>query len=143
MSVPRHTKSAVERAMHACKGAGAKRALPLPVSVPSHCALMRPASEQLAERLDKITISTPTIRVINNVDVVNESDPKVIKQALVRQLYSPVRWVETVNHLKSQGVTRLVEIGPGKVLAGLVKRIDSEIEILALSDLKSVKEYLV
>ncbi len=135
-------KSAVERAMQACKDAGAKRALPLPVSVPSHCALMMPASEQLAQRLAKIAFATPQVPVINNVDVKEETDIVAIKQALVRQLYSPVRWVETVTSLKSQGVTKMVELGPGKVLAGLVKRIDSEIEIVALSDLKSVEAYL-
>lgn len=134
--------SAVERAMQACKEAGAKRALPLPVSVPSHCALMMPASEQLAQALSHISIADPSVPIINNVDVANPSNPNEIKQALVRQLYSPVRWVETITYLKSQGVSRLVELGPGKVLAGLAKRIDSEIEILALSDLKSVQAYL-
>lgn len=136
------TKSAVERAMQACKDAGAKRALPLPVSVPSHCALMIPASEQLSQVLANVAFMVPQVSVINNVDVQVETDSARIKQALIRQLYSPVRWVETVTSLKSQGVTRMIELGPGKVLAGLVKRIDSEIEIIALSDLKSVQAYL-
>ncbi len=136
------TSSAVARAMQLCKDAGAKRALPLPVSVPSHCDLMRPASEQLASYLANIAISTPTCPVINNVDVQANTQSDTIKQALVRQLYSPVRWVETVIHLKTQGVTKMVEVGPGKVLAGLVKRIDSEIEIISLSDLKSLQQYL-
>lgn len=136
------SKAAVERAMAACQIAGAKRALPLPVSVPSHCALMKPAAERLAERLSTMSLSLPTVPVINNVDVKHEQDGDAIRYALVRQLYSPVRWVETVQRLKENGVTRIVEVGPGKVLSGLIKRIDGDIENLAVADLKSLRDYL-
>lgn len=115
--------AAVARASEACKARGAKRALPLPVSVPSHCALMQPAAEQLAARLAQLTLQAPTIPVINNVDVAAEQQPDAIRDALVRQLYSPVRWTETVTWLAAQGVTEVIEIGPGKVLTGLNKRI--------------------
>tara|TARA_A100001391_G_scaffold85722_1_gene56074 strand:- start:24726 stop:25661 length:936 start_codon:yes stop_codon:yes gene_type:complete len=116
--------SAVERAVAACKDAGAKRALPLPVSVPSHCALMKPAAEQLADYLANTNFHAPELPVINNVDVARETDPARIRDALIRQLYSPVRWVETVQALAADGVTTLYECGPGKVLSGLAKRID-------------------
>jgi [acyl-carrier-protein] S-malonyltransferase len=134
-------KAAVERAMALCKEAGAKRALPLPVSVPSHCALMKPAADQLAARLAGVTLSPASIAVVNNVSVAVETDDNAIKSALVQQLYSPVRWVETVQWLKSQGVTRIVEVGPGKVLAGLIKRIDGDIENFAVADLKTLRDY--
>lgn len=127
--------AAVERAMEACKTAGAKRALPLPVSVPSHCALMRPAAEKLAHMLESININTPVIPVINNVDVAVESDPKAIKDALIRQLYSPVRWTETVQKLKSEDAVELFECGPGNVLSGLAKRIDRELNAAPLGTL--------
>lgn len=136
------SKAAVEKAMALCQTAGAKRALPLPVSVPSHCDLMRPAAEQLAQRLAQVVVSAPAVPVVNNVDVATPDQADAIRDALVRQLYSPVRWVETVQWLKAQGVTRIVEVGPGKVLAGLIKRIDSEIEIFAVADLKSLRDYL-
>ncbi|HEY9031687.1 MAG TPA: ACP S-malonyltransferase [Kangiella sp.] len=126
---------AVERAMEACKTAGAKRALPLPVSVPSHCALMRPAAEKLAHMLESININTPTIPVINNVDVSVETDPKAIKDALIRQLYNPVRWTETVQKLKSEDALNLFECGPGNVLCGLAKRIDRELNAVPLASL--------
>lgn len=116
--------TAVERAMEACKEAGAKRALPLPVSVPSHCALMKPAAEKLAEKLASINFNSPEIPVINNVDVSAEATAEAIKDALIRQLYNPVRWTETVQHLKDEGVETLYECGPGNVLCGLAKRID-------------------
>ena len=125
-------KAAVERAMEICKTKGAKRALPLPVSVPSHCALMRPAAEKLAEYLLNVTINTPNIPVIHNADVAAYSDSEKIKDALVRQLYSPVRWVETVQAIAAQGVTNSAECGPGKVLAGLTKRIVAELPCTAL-----------
>ena len=115
---------AVERAMEACKEAGAKRALPLPVSVPSHCALMKPAAEKLAEKLESINFNNPDIPVINNVDVSAEATAEAIKDALIRQLYNPVRWTETVQRLKEEGVETLFECGPGNVLCGLAKRID-------------------
>jgi [acyl-carrier-protein] S-malonyltransferase len=127
--------------MDCCKQAGAKRALPLPVSVPSHCALMKPAAEQLAQMLARISLSAPSVSVVNNVDVRVETDDVAIKSALVQQLYAPVRWVETVQWLKSQGVTRIVEVGPGKVLAGLIKRIDGDIENFAVADLKTLRDY--
>jgi [acyl-carrier-protein] S-malonyltransferase len=134
-------KAAVERAMGLCKQVGAKRALPLPVSVPSHCALMKPAATQLATRLEGIRLLPASIAVVNNVSVAVETDDNAIKNALVQQLYSPVRWVETVQWLKSQGVTRIVEVGPGKVLAGLIKRIDGDIENFAVADLKTLRDY--
>lgn len=114
-------KSAVERAGELCKAAGAKRALPLPVSVPSHCALMKGAADLLAEELKQVTFNAPSIPVINNVDVAAETDGEAIKQALIKQLYSPVRWTETVEHLAQHDVVQLVEVGPGKVLQGLTK----------------------
>lgn len=115
---------ALQRAMEACKAAGAKRALPLSVSVPSHCALMKPAADQLADELKRINFCAPEVPVINNVDVTIETDADKIRDALIRQLYSPVRWVETVQKLAEDGVEQLYECGPGKVLTGLVKRID-------------------
>ncbi len=135
-------KAAVERAMKLCQEAGAKRALPLPVSVPSHCTLMQPAADRLAQDLAQMSMQTPRVSVVNNVHVAVESDVKAIQAALLAQLYSPVRWVETVQFLKSQGVTRLVEVGPGKVLAGLNKRIDNEIEHFAVADLRTLSDYL-
>lgn len=127
-------KAAVERAMALCKAAGAKRALPLPVSVPSHCALMKPAAEQLALDLDKLTFHSPVIAVVNNVDVKVESDPEAIKQALIKQLYSPVRWTETIQMFAAEGVTECFEFGPGKVLSGLIKRIDKSVSCASVSD---------
>jgi [acyl-carrier-protein] S-malonyltransferase len=120
-------KAAVERAAQLCKDAGAKRVLPLPVSVPSHCALMADAATKLAEELNKIKFSSPKINIINNVDVVKEQSEDAIKAALVRQLYSPVRWSETITQIVSDGITKVIEIGPGKVLQGLNKRIDKSI----------------
>ncbi|MEY1661851.1 ACP S-malonyltransferase [Isoalcanivorax beigongshangi] len=126
--------AAVARAVDACKAAGAKRAMPLSVSVPSHCALMHPAAEQLAQVLEGIRLHAPEIPVVNNVDVAVETDPARIKDALVRQLYAPVRWVEVVQKLAAEGVTRGYECGPGKVLGGLVKRIDRAVEVVALEN---------
>lgn len=120
-------KDAADLAAELCKEAGAKRALPLAVSVPSHCALMKPPAEQLAAMLENIQFSEPQIPVINNVDVKSPSSAKEIKDALVRQLYCPVRWTETVQLLASHGVDKMFEIGPGKVLTGLVKRIDKHV----------------
>lgn len=120
-------KAALMRAIDACKTAGAKRALPLAVSVPSHCALMKPAADRLAAELANIDFHAPEVPIINNVDVAIETDPEKIKDALVRQLYQPVRWVETVQKLVSDGVGVTRECGPGKVLAGLIKRIDREL----------------
>ncbi|HDY8144519.1 TPA: ACP S-malonyltransferase [Vibrio vulnificus] len=132
------SKDAVERAGALCKEAGAKRALPLPVSVPSHCALMKPAAEKLAVALESIEFKAPQLPVINNVDVVAETDPAKIKDALVRQLYSPVRWTESVELMSSQGVEKLLEMGPGKVLAGLTKRIVKSLEAAAVNDVASL-----
>lgn len=131
-------KEAVERAGVLCKEAGAKRALPLPVSVPSHCALMKPAAEKLAVALAGLEFNTPSIPVINNVDVVAETDPAKIKDALVRQLYSPVRWTEAVQKMSDAGVEKLFEVGPGKVLTGLTKRIVKTLDAAAVNDIASL-----
>lgn len=139
-------KDAVERAAIVCKEAGAKRVLPLAVSVPSHCALMKPAADQLAVSLESIAVKTPAIAVINNVDVKTESEADAIRSALVRQLYNPVRWTETVEKMASSGVEVLVEIGPNKVLTGLTKRIVNTLQAIAVNDpasLEAVKETLV
>ncbi|TPV24357.1 ACP S-malonyltransferase [Pantoea anthophila] len=135
-------KEAVERAGAACKAAGAKRALPLPVSVPSHCALMKPAADKLAVALEGITFNTPAVPVINNVDVKAESDASAIRHALVRQLYSPVRWTESVEAMATQGVTHLLEMGPGKVLTGLTKRIVDTLTAAAVNDTASLNAAL-
>ena len=127
-------KEAVERAGAACKAAGAKRALPLPVSVPSHCALMKPAAEKLAAELAKIPFNAPSVPVINNVDVKCETDANAIRDALVRQLYSPVQWTKSVELMASQGVEHLYEVGPGKVLTGLTKRIVDTLTASALNE---------
>ncbi len=131
-------KEAVERAGVACKEAGAKRVLPLPVSVPSHCALMKDAAEKLADELNAIDFNSPSISVINNVDVALETDVSAIKQALVKQLYSPVRWTESVQKLAASGVDTVLEVGPGKVLQGLMKRIDKSINCVAVNDQASL-----
>ena len=134
--------AAVERAMNAAKEAGAKRALPLPVSVPSHCSLMKPAAEKLAEALKTVEIRQPQIRVIHNADVAAYDDAEKIKDALVRQLYSPVRWTETVNALVAEGITESAECGPGKVLAGLAKRINKEAACSALTNSEQVAAFV-
>lgn len=126
--------AAVERAMEACKAKGAKRALPLNVSAPSHCALMKPAAERLATLLQQITFNVPAVPVVNNVDVAVETDPARIREALVRQLYCPVRWTESVQALAGKGVTRLIECGSGAVLAGLAKRINKELAAVSVQD---------
>ncbi|WP_279142986.1 ACP S-malonyltransferase [Photobacterium phosphoreum] len=131
-------KEAVERANVLCKEVGAKRALPLPVSVPSHCALMKPAADKLAIALEGLAFSAPTIPVINNADVATEIDPVAIKLALVKQLYNPVRWTETVERMASEGVEELLEMGPGKVLTGLTKRIDRALSGAAVNDVASL-----
>lgn len=131
-------KEAVERAGAACKEAGAKRALPLPVSVPSHCALMKPAADKLAVALEDVTFSAPQYSVVNNVDVKVETSPEAIRSALVRQLYSPVRWTESVEFMAAQGVEQLLEVGPGKVLTGLTKRIVDTLTAAAVNDTASL-----
>lgn len=135
-------KTAVERAVELMKEAGAKRALLLSVSVPSHCSLMEPAAVKLKEQLARIELKSPAIPVINNVDVKAVSSPDEIRDALARQLYRPVRWVETIQGMASQGVTRVIECGPGKVLAGLNKRIDKAMAASAIHDTASVDEAL-
>ena len=135
-------KSAVERCIVLAKAKGAKRALPLPVSVPSHCALMRPAAEKLADYLQSVTLKTPAVTVLHNADVKGYSESAAIKDALVRQLYSPVRWVETVRAIAAQGIGHVVECGPGKVLAGLNKRIDSNLQGWALIDAEAIATLL-
>lgn len=128
------SKAAVERAIEELKAAGAKRAVPLPVSVPSHCALMRPAAERLADYLTQVEIQAPKIPVLHNVDVQVSADAAAVRERLVRQLYSPVRWVETVQAMAAQGVGRIIECGPGKVLVGLNKRIAKEADAQAVYD---------
>jgi len=130
--------AAVERAVVLAKEAGAKRALILPVSVPSHCSLMTPAAEQLEERLATITINTPAVPVYNNVDVQAESDADAIRDALKRQLFSPVRWVDTINAIANTNAQHIVECGPGKVLAGLNKRINKQMNVLSTLDVDSL-----
>jgi [acyl-carrier-protein] S-malonyltransferase len=135
-------KEAVERANVLMKESGAKRALPLPVSVPSHCALMKPAAEELAIALDKLEVKAPAIPVINNADVATVTDTAAIKDALVRQLYSPVRWTETVERMASEEITFEIEMGPGKVLSGLVKRIDKRVDGSAINDVAGLQDAL-
>lgn len=130
--------AAVARASEACKAAGAKRALPLPVSAPSHCELMKPAAERLAVLLAGLELKAPQVPVVNNVDVASPSQPAQIRDALVRQLYLPVRWTESIEKLSVQGVHQFVEVGPGKVLGGLIKRISKEADCLAVSDSASL-----
>ncbi|QYJ73787.1 ACP S-malonyltransferase [Shewanella sp. FJAT-52076] len=130
-------KDAVERAAAACKAAGAKMAVALPVSVPSHCSLMKGAADKLAEALAAIDFSAPAIPVINNVDVEAPTDVAAIRDALVRQLYCPVRWTETVEAMAANGITHLVECGPGKVLTGLAKRINKSVSAQAVNDVAS------
>ena len=135
-------KEAVERASVLCKEAGAKRALPLAVSVPSHCSLMSPAAEKLAAQLESITIQVPTLKVVNNVDVAIANCAESIKNALKRQLFSPVRWSETVQFFAENDVTLQIEVGPGKVLSGLAKRIDKRVVGIATTDLASLTSAL-
>lgn len=135
-------KAAIERACDAAKAKGAKRALPLPVSAPFHSSLLKPASDRLREHLANLAFAQPAIPVINNVDVAIVSDPAAIKDALVRQAASPVRWVETVQKIAATGVTRVIECGPGKVLTGLVKRIDGNLAADAIFDQASLDAML-
>ncbi len=127
-------KAAVDRAILLCKSRGAKRAMPLPVSAPFHSSLMKPAAERLQEYLSGVRFQAPRIPVINNVDVKVESEPAALRQALVRQAAAPVRWVETIREMARSGITHVVECGPGKVLAALTKRIEPQLQSLALSD---------
>jgi [acyl-carrier-protein] S-malonyltransferase len=135
-------KEAVERACAAAKQLGAKRAVVLPVSAPFHSSLLQPAAERLRAYLEQVAIKPPAIPMVNNVDVAIESEPARIADALARQAAGPVRWVEIVRSLASQGVTHVVECGPGRVLAGLTRRIAPELESLAIFDPESLKEVL-
>lgn len=134
------SQAGVAKACELLKAAGAKRTLPLPVSAPFHCSLMRPAAERLKERLASVTVQAPAIAVINNIDVVAESDPMRIRDALYRQAFGPVRWFESVQAIRARGVSHLIECGPGKVLAGMVKRIDAEAVSGALLDPASMAD---
>ena len=134
--------SAVARACEAAKRLGAKRALQLPVSAPFHSSLLRPASERLRGQLASIAVGVPAITLINNVDVAAETDPARIIDALARQAASPVRWAETIQRMASDGVTHVVECGPGRVLAGLTRRIAPALESLAVFDADSLKDAL-
>jgi [acyl-carrier-protein] S-malonyltransferase len=136
-----HT-AAVERAIGLAKEAGAKRAVPLPVSAPSHCELMKPAAERMAALLAETNFAAPQVPVLHNADVRSYSDAAAIRDALVRQLYCPVRWVETVQEMASQGARLMIEFGPGKVLAGLGKRIDRELAAVCVQDSASLAEAL-
>jgi [acyl-carrier-protein] S-malonyltransferase len=135
-------KAAVERAMEICKEKGAKRAMLLPVSAPFHSTLMRPAAEKLKTYLAQVKVSSPKTSVINNVDVAIESEPARMKDALVRQAASPVRWVETIRRMVDAGVTHIVECGPGKVLAGMTKRIAPGVKSFAAADRASLEQAL-
>lgn len=135
-------RSAVERGMELAKAKGAKRAIMLPMSVPSHCSLLKGAAEQLREYLKNVAVQSPRISVVHNADVAAYNDGEAIKDALVRQLYSPVRWVETVLAFGKQGITHNVECAPGKVLAGLDKRIDANQQALAINDGEALKAAL-
>ncbi|MDX5446416.1 MAG: ACP S-malonyltransferase [Zoogloeaceae bacterium] len=132
--------AAVERAMALAKERGAKRAVPLPVSAPFHCAMMRPAAERLAERLQSVKISAPTAAVVNNVDVTVETDPERIRDALIRQAYSPVRWIETIETIAARSVSHIFECGPGKVLAGMSKRSAGDVPCASIHDAASFDE---
>jgi [acyl-carrier-protein] S-malonyltransferase len=135
-------REAVARAIEACKARGAKRAMPLPVSAPFHSTLMQPAGRKLKGYLDNVALAAPALSLINNVDVAVVSEPAAIKDALVRQAAAPVRWVETIRRMQDMGVTRILECGPGKVLAGLTKRISPDIESFALADRASLEQAL-
>jgi [acyl-carrier-protein] S-malonyltransferase len=135
-------KEAVARAIEACKAKGAKRALPLPVSAPFHSTLMRPAGEKLRGYFPAVQIRQPEVALINNVDVAVVSEPDKIKDALVRQAASPVRWVETIRRMAESGVTHIIECGPGKVLGGMTKRIAPEVQSFTLADRVSLEEAL-
>jgi [acyl-carrier-protein] S-malonyltransferase len=134
------SKAAVEKACEMLKAAGAKRALPLPVSAPFHSSLMKPAADKLKAKLADTVLAAPRIPVINNIDVTVQTDADVIRDALVRQAFGPVRWVECVAAIKALGLTTVVECGPGKVLAGMVKRIDAELTGAAMYDPASLRE---
>ncbi len=132
------SKAGVERAIEALKAAGAKRALPLPVSAPFHSSLMKPAADKLRERLAGVKVQVPQVPVVNNIDVASQNDPAAIRDALVRQAFGPVRWVEVVQALRARGCGLVVESGPGKVLSGMVKRIDADMASVCVFDPESL-----
>ncbi len=134
------SKAGVEKACELLKAAGAKRALLLPVSAPFHSSLMKPAAERLKERLAATAFATPTIPVINNIDVAEAAEAEALRDALYRQAFGPVRWVETIQALKARGLTHVIECGPGKVLSGMVKRIDAELVAASVFDPASLQE---
>ena len=133
-------RDAVLRGCETAKAKGAKRAVMLPVSVPSHCALMKPAADKLRDYLVSVPLKTALIPVIQNADVSAHADPSAVKDALVRQLYSPVRWIETIRHFAQQGVAAVIECGPGKILGPLTKRIDGNLQSMTLHDAVSLRE---
>jgi [acyl-carrier-protein] S-malonyltransferase len=134
------SKAGVEKACEALKAAGAKRALSLPVSAPFHSSLMKPAAERLRERLESIELGAPRIPVINNIDVALEVDADRIRDALYRQAFGPVRWVECIQAIQARGISNVIECGPGKVLAGMVKRIDAGLTGIAVYDPATLAE---
>jgi [acyl-carrier-protein] S-malonyltransferase len=134
--------AAVERAMDLAKQAGARRALLLPVSVPSHCSLMQPAAQAFAKHLAAISIKTPAVQVLHNVDVASHDQPDAIREALAAQLFKPVRWVETVRAMHGAGITTILEMGPGKVLAGLSKRIDKSMQGIPVQTAEDIEKAL-
>lgn len=133
-------RAAVERGAEAAKAKGAKRAVMLPVSAPFHSSLLKPAAERLAERMRQVAFNAPRIPVVNNVDVAVVNDPERVKDALARQACNPVRWVEVIRHMSGAGVTHVVECGPGRVLAGLSKRIDAALQGFAITDPQSLQQ---
>ncbi|OGA51817.1 MAG: [acyl-carrier-protein] S-malonyltransferase [Betaproteobacteria bacterium RIFCSPLOWO2_12_FULL_62_58] len=135
-------KTAVERGAEAAKARGAKRAVMLPVSAPFHSSLLKPAADRLAERMKGIAFNAPRIPVVNNVDAAMTSDPAQIKDALARQACNPVRWVEVIRCMAAAGITHVAECGPGKVLAGLTKRIDGDLQGCAITDPRSLQQTL-
>ena len=134
------SQAGVAKACELLKAAGAKRTLSLPVSAPFHCSLMKPAAERLKERLASVPFQSPAVPVLNNIDVTAESDPARIRDALYRQAFGPVRWSATVQAMRARGISHLIECGPGKVLAGMVKRIDAEAISAALFDPASLAD---
>jgi [acyl-carrier-protein] S-malonyltransferase len=135
-------KEAVARGVEACKEAGAKRAVELPVSVPSHCALMRPAAEKLGEALNAIDVRMPVISLVHNVNAATAQDATELRDLLVRQLYSPVRWTESVQAMQAVGVDTLIECGPGKVLSGLNKKVDRAFNVANIGDVAGLAKAL-
>lgn len=131
---------AIQQGIELAKARGAKRAIMLPVSIPSHCSLMKPAAEHMKQQLEKITLQSPHLPILHNADVKSHSDPATIKDILVQQLVKPVRWVDTIRAFAVAGVTHVVECGPGKVLAGLNKRIDQNLQQLSLADSEAIKQ---